>query len=1119
MSSQYDLFQTSNELLNKNLGIRLKRLEFLNWGTFNRKIWVFKADGENSLITGESGSGKSSIVDALQTLLIGGRKLSYNQAAGSGANERSLDTYVLGTVGKKLDENGKDSPENLRTYKDYTVILGVFEDKFIGRTVTLAVLVYYTEENNASLKKYYFVGTGDMSIQNDFAGFKGNIRSLGDYMKKRDVMYTRTYADYLAKYSQLLGGIDEQALKLFQQSIYMKKVDSLTEFVSDYILEYDEDIDDNIGKLVDHFDALTDSYNKSKKAHEQVEELNPIHKMGEDVEIKKENIQRLKSTYNAMDPWIHMHKKVFFEKNLDTLNREKNEICLNLEVKTEKLNEVKREIGKLNVNIGNSGGTALENYRERLVEYNKNKKNIEENYKKYEEKAKVVGLKAPDTIEEFNSNIEKAAEIQGDIAFESGKLKQEEQSLYNELSFNDKKTKEIEIEIKSLEKRDNNIPDKLIRIQKQICDYVGVEQKDIPFIGELIEVADQQWEGAIERLLHGFALSLIVPKHLYIDVSKYIEKNYLKTKLVYFYVDLAFDKGEINIADKDSVIQKLRIKEESEYKDWIKKQLFKRFNYICCNSVNEFKNYEKALSINGQIKNKNRHEKDDREKINNRKHFCLGFSNKKKLKALKIDLNECREIENNLKEQIGKVEQQWERLEEAKKAVYSILGENNFENLDIKSLENKIAEIEKMISQLENDDKLKSLIRKLEEKEKEEKEINIRIGKLNQSLGKVKDNISKNENSLKYSMQVLEENEPLEELKTEFDLINFTLEQATKLVLNLETIDKIERDIKSILSKKIEEIESEVAQLESRLVRDISKFVTKYELKEMDGTLESLQECNRMREELQKDKLYKHQQTLEKELYKKPLIWIASIHSKLMENEKHITDKINKINGVLRGIDFNYGRYINIVKAESVDMEINNFKVKIRQLMSLDNDNLEKRKEKFEIAKELIEKFRNRDTDTLDGKWVKKVTDVRKWFIFSATERYRENDEEYEYYSDSSGKSGGQKEKLAYTILGAGLLYNYSLKKNTLSDRSTTFRMIVVDEAFLKSSEEAARFGLELFKQLKFQFIVVTPGNNINTISEYIKNVCYTKQNQSTRESIVLNMSIDEYIEKVKKEE
>ena len=86
---------------------------------------------------------------------------------------------------------------------------------------------------------------------------------------------------------------------------------------------------------------------------------------------------------------------------------------------------------------------------------------------------------------------------------------------------------------------------------------------------------------------------------------------------------------------------------------------------------------------------------------------------------------------------------------------------------------------------------------------------------------------------------------------------------------------------------------------------------------------------------------------------------------------------------------------------------------------------------------------------------------MRNWFIFAACERWREDDSEHEHYSDSGGKSGGQKEKLAYTILAASLAYQFGLEWGAV--RSRSFRFVVIDEAFGRGSDESAQYGLQLF--------------------------------------------------------
>jgi hypothetical protein len=63
---------------------------------------------------------------------------------------------------------------------------------------------------------------------------------------------------------------------------------------------------------------------------------------------------------------------------------------------------------------------------------------------------------------------------------------------------------------------------------------------------------------------------------------------------------------------------------------------------------------------------------------------------------------------------------------------------------------------------------------------------------------------------------------------------------------------------------------------------------------------------------------------------------------------------------------------------------------------------------KFLQVKKIIERFRGREGSTdLDDRRTRKVTDVRNWFVFSASERFIEGDAEHEHYADSGGKMGG----------------------------------------------------------------------------------------------------------------
>ena len=68
------LFPTAGLAGSRRAGYRLQYAEILNWGTFDSRVWRFTPDTETALLTGDIGSGKSTIVDALTTLLMPSHK-------------------------------------------------------------------------------------------------------------------------------------------------------------------------------------------------------------------------------------------------------------------------------------------------------------------------------------------------------------------------------------------------------------------------------------------------------------------------------------------------------------------------------------------------------------------------------------------------------------------------------------------------------------------------------------------------------------------------------------------------------------------------------------------------------------------------------------------------------------------------------------------------------------------------------------------------------------------------------------------------------------------------------------------------------------------------------------
>ena len=163
----------------RRAGYRLQYAEVLNWGTFDSQVWRFTPGTETALLTGDIGSGKSTIVDALTTLLMPSHKAAYNKAAGAEAKERTLRSYVEGHYKSERNEaTGRSRAKGLReNRRTYSVVLGVFVNHGYDETVTLAQ-VFQQRESTGQPYRFFVTATKALSIATDFADFGTDLRDL-----------------------------------------------------------------------------------------------------------------------------------------------------------------------------------------------------------------------------------------------------------------------------------------------------------------------------------------------------------------------------------------------------------------------------------------------------------------------------------------------------------------------------------------------------------------------------------------------------------------------------------------------------------------------------------------------------------------------------------------------------------------------------------------------------------------------------------------------------------------------------------------------------------------------------------------------------------------------------
>src|SRR5258708_7082996 len=164
----------------------------------------------------------------------------------------------------------------------------------------------------------------------------------------------------------------------------------------------------------------------------------------------------------------------------------------------------------------------------------------------------------------------------------------------------------------------------------------GVEEEARRCGGEVSESRPEErdWEGALERLLHNFGVSMLVADAHYARVAEWVDRTHLGERPVYYRVRdrRATDHPTLHPA---SLVRKIVLKPDCGFYGWLEAEFARRFDYACCDTLDQFRREQQAITRAGQIKAGNeRHEKDDRHRIGDPSRFVLGWSNDDKITAL-----------------------------------------------------------------------------------------------------------------------------------------------------------------------------------------------------------------------------------------------------------------------------------------------------------------------------------------------------------------------------------------------------------------------------------------------------------------------------------------------------
>lgn len=1104
---------------NTHPGYRLKKLEVTNWGTFDStggQVYSLVPNGQTALLVGQNGSGKSTLVDALLTLLVQPGVRNYNVAAGAKKRERDERTYIRGACGRSSDEEVGSVTDYLRPDdKHYSVLLACFERASNGDAFTLVQVLQVL--GDGEVDKTYAFADEEKSISEDLSGLSRS-EKIRKQLADRGFKATTKYSEYIPWVAKKTH-MRLKAMDVFNQTVAVKDIQSLNRFIREHMLE-PKPWRDRIENLLSHFMQLSQAHQSLVRARRQIELLEPI-------ELASQKLSKLSSELALYQQQLEATDSYFRQKTIDWLkpklsgNRKAIQRVQSRKVELEQEIDALEDTQRYFKNeIEQTGGERLRQLPHQLETQRTLLSSKKRERSRLMASVKTAGLDyAIHERVDFERLPERLAELQEALSARATLIAGERLDLARRLTDIRGSVEEEAAQLQFLQEQPGNLPEWLADVRAALIREIGLDAAELPFACELISIAEEQfqWQPAIELVLRRFALTMLVPEEHYRAVSHYIDNHLLLDqrgrgqKLVYTRVGSS-ENHDVKLHN-DSLVRKLRLRDDHRLAEWIHGELVSRFDFRCCTTLEQFQRAPGlAMTMQRHVKYGNRHhEKDDRPQVIDSRRFVLGWDNAQRLAELHDSLRSLREQESEVLDSIHQLELDSKNLSKQLASIDAALSVQEFDLIDVARPQAEIAKLEAERKAIEeSNDTVRILRERLEEtlvrRAEAHKERDAQVASESNLLRESE----QAEHLLQKYQGVLEQraNEGiLVEHQVMFEQLELTLNERIRQCVDFIEFSELQNEASHELQQTLNRLTEKSEPLRADIIRAMQKFLSDSpeEKADLRADLLYLEGFLGLLEQLRKDDLPRYESRFQERLNEKVIQEIGVFHAALQCEKQEIASKIDILNASLEQLEYRAGTYMRLEPRGVNDREIRDFQLLLRDCLNDEFDgDFGADERRYQRIEKLIRRLREEE------RWRDKVTDVRRWFDFAARELDEVTGEERSCYEDSAGQSGGEKAKLAFTILVAAIAYQFDIDPS--QDDDDRFHFVVVDEMFSKVDDRYADYALQLFEKFGLQLLIVAPLDAKARVTEpYVGCYLHTVKNEQTRTSEVICMTARDY--------
>ncbi|TMS51963.1 nuclease [Mycobacterium sp. DBP42] len=1079
----------------------LSRLQVINWGVFDGYHSIpFSPHG--TLITGSSGSGKSSLLDAISLAFLPSHRRNFNAsgdttAAGSGTGKRTVDKYVRGAWGERREGTNRQIMYLRGTGPAWSAVAVTYSDR-TGRSVTGLVLKWLAAEKNSDPGSRYYLIDDDR----DIFGLCNRWAANGyDAAVFRDDGWTggRSESQYLAQlYSSIGIRASDAAQQLLGKAKSLKSVGGLEQFVREFMLDEPASLS-GVEEALEQINPLVEARGLLDVARRKRNTLGNIAAVQARYADEAAKFGVIDTIDNAMiRDYIDHVRLAQAGPEIANLDDQITQLGAQRDEFGTQQRQLKNEHNSLMAQI-NTVTVDLVPLQQRLTEAERISEEVSRRRSTYEDKVTSLGLTPPDDGEEFWSLRETLME-------EADRLHRElftGNQPYVEASAKEVRAREarenVEAELERVQRLGSPLPRTEYEMRARIARALDISERDLVYVAELMELKpdESRWRLAVEKVLRGAGLRLLVPDAHMERALRFVNENDMRGRIQLQHVQHGSQlrtpppgtlATKLQLADPthDSAVEALNV-------------IASTGDYVCVDGPGEFTEQPRAVTDQGLRKDSGRLSiKDDRSRLRPSDYIFLGGT-AAKIEALQDDLTAAQDLYQVARTARERLDDHRGQLQSRERACRALCDQYmQWSDIDTDSVDEMLERLQDEHNLLVSDNP------DAERLQQRADECWERVEKVIQQIGSLNERetaLDRRRTALLELSEVLTERLGSNEFPSHArDTIDG---YATDIALTLELLEPepYRNELIRVISRERDRLRADRNRSHDELAGIMAAYDSAFpdaipnDSDVFDERVHDYVALCRRIDERELPDAYERMQRL---ITEQAPGAILNLHMIADNEARRITEQIARVNTGLGAVEFNRGTRLTLHAGTrhlaAVD-ELNEKAQRISARVSLVSFGDETAM--FEQYTDILQLRKLLAGNTPeDRQWTRDALDVRNRFVLYCEERDAETGEVIRTYSNSGDNSGGEQEKLMAFCLAGALSFN--LASPDSNDTRPLFAQLMLDEAFSKSDPQFAQQALSAFRKFGFQLVIVSTVQNSTTIQPYIDNVVMVSKSDAS---------------------